>query len=85
MACYIDHGAKGAKHAQCAQRCVESGQPMGLLAADGTVYLLAADHKDASAFNALKKLAGSQAEVTGELSDRAGVKMLEVTGGKAAK
>ena len=49
MACYIAHGAKGDDHAGCAKRCVKGGQPMGLLAEDGTVYLLYAGHKDASA------------------------------------
>ena len=30
MACYIDHGATGAKHAECAKTCIESGLPVGL-------------------------------------------------------
>ncbi len=84
MACYISHSAKGADHADCAKRCVQGGQPMGLLTDDGKVLLLAADHKDGSAFEALKDLAGSQVEVTGVLTENAGMKMVTVTGGKAA-
>ena len=29
MACYLDHGAHGEKHAQCAATCIESGLPGG--------------------------------------------------------
>src|SRR5262249_47185595 len=44
LACYIAHGASGAGHADCAKECAKGGQPMGLLSADGTVYVLLADH-----------------------------------------
>lgn len=84
MACYLSHDAKGPDHAECAKRCVKNGQPMGLLTEDGKVFLLAADHKDGSAFEALKDLAGSDAEVTGMLSDSSGIKMITVTASKAA-
>ena len=84
MGCYIPKGAQGADHADCAKRCVKGGQPMGLLTEDGKVLLLAADHKDGSPFEALKDLAGSEAVVTGVLSENAGVKMVTVTGSKSA-
>ena len=34
MACYIDHGAGGEKHAACAKTCISSGLKVGIKAAD---------------------------------------------------
>src|SRR6266568_3101984 len=45
MACYLDHGAHGDKHAGCAKTCIESGLPVGIKDAEGKVYLLIGDHK----------------------------------------
>ena len=84
LACYVAQGAHGADHAGCAKGCVKGGQPMGLLTDDGTVVLLAADHKDGAPYEALKDLAGSKAVVTGTLAERDGVKVVTVTGSKAA-
>ena len=84
LACYVSQGAKGADHAGCAKACVKNGQPMGLLTDDGTLVLLAADHKDGEPFEKLKELAGEKAMVTGELAEKAGMKVVTVTGFKAA-
>ena len=84
LACYVAQGAKGADHAGCAKACVKGGQPMGLLTDDGTLVLLAADHKDGQPFEAAKELAGQRAEVTGSLAEKDGMKMVTVTGAKAA-
>ena len=82
MACYVSHEAKGPDHADCAKRCVMGGQPMGLLAEDGKVYLLYASHKDGSAFEQAKEHAGQQVEITGVAATQAGIKGLEVHGVK---
>ena len=84
LACYVGSGAKGPDHAGCAKACVKAGQPMGLLTDDGTLVLLAADHKDGSAFEATKELAGELAEVTGELAEKDGMKVVTVQGVKKA-
>jgi hypothetical protein len=78
MACFVSHAAKGPDHAACAKRCVKGGQPMGLLTEDGTVYLLYADHKDASAFEEAKEYAGASVEITGKQAAQAGIKGIEV-------
>ncbi len=83
LSCYIAHGAKGEDHAGCAKRCVKGGQPMGLLASDGTVYLLYAPHDDASAYELTKDFAGKQVEVTGKDATNAGIKGIEVQSVKA--
>jgi hypothetical protein len=84
LACYVPQGAKGEAHAACAKKCLDAGQPMGLLTDDGTVVLLAANHKDGAPYEALKAMAGKKAQVTGELAERDGVKVVTVTGSKAA-
>ena len=84
LACYVAQGAKGPDHADCAKACVKAGQPMGLLTDDGTLVLLAADHKDGAPFEAAKELAGEKAEVTGALAEKDGMKIMTVTGVKAA-
>ena len=78
MACYVAHEAKGPDHAGCAKRCVKGGQPMGLLAEDGTVYLLYASHKDGSAFEQAKEFAGEKVEISGVAATQAGIKGIEV-------
>ena len=77
-------GAKGAGHADCAKKCVKGGQPMGLLTGDDDMVLLVADHANGKPFEAAQDLAGSKAEVTGKMETRGGVKIVTVTGVKAA-
>lgn len=84
LACYVAQGAHGADHTGCAKSCVKNGQPMGLKTKDGAVVLLAADHKDGKPYEALKELAGQNAEVQGTLTERDGVKVVTVTGSKPA-
>ena len=57
---------------------------MGLLTADGSVILLSADHKNGEPFEKLKDLAGEKAQVSGKLAEKDGMKMVTVTGAKAA-
>ena len=83
MSCYMGHGGMGEGHAGCAAKCVKGGQPMGLLSTDGAVYLLFADHGDASAFEKAKELAGKKVEVTGDVATKDGLKGITVKGVKA--
>ena len=78
LACYIGHGAKGPGHQPCALKCAQMGQPLGLLTADGKLYLLAADHQDPTAFRKAKQLAGEQVEMTGSPAERDGITALTV-------
>ena len=83
LSCYMGHGGQGEGHAGCAAKCVKGGQPMGLLGTDGTVYVLFADHGDASAFEKTKDLAGKKVEVTGEIATKGALKGITVHGVKA--
>ena len=78
LACYVGHGAKGPDHAKCAQKCAESGQPVGLMGADGKLYLLFADHADGAPYGQARALAGSKAEIKGELAAKDGINGLTV-------
>lgn len=75
MACYVDHGSTGAKHADCAKTCIDSGLPVGLKTADGKVYLLIGAHKPAN--SELSAYAGKTITVTGKAKSRDGINLLE--------
>ncbi len=44
--CYLQLGKHGKKHESCGQKCLRNGQPIGLLARDGTIYLLMEEEHD---------------------------------------
>jgi hypothetical protein len=82
--CYIGHEAKGEKHISCASKCIANGMPMGILTADGTLYLITRDHDITDPYEAAKKMAGMQVEATGTLAERGGMKSIDLTAIKLA-
>lgn len=46
FSCYLQIGKHGEKHRSCAQKCFTAGQPIGLLAQDGTMYMLMEEEHD---------------------------------------
>lgn len=82
--CYLGHGAMGAKHTECAVKCAANGMPLMLLMKDGKAVLLTPPHDNVDAYNQAKAMAGTMAVITGTMSERGGVKGIEVTGIKAA-
>ena len=84
LGCYMDHGAMGEKHKQCAAMCAAGGSPIGLLTDKGVIYLLTAPHEGKDAFNKVKEWAGSKVEVTGMTHERSGLKSIEVASAKMA-
>ena len=75
MACYLDHGAHGDKHADCAKMCISSGLPVGIKSTDGTVYLLIGDHKPAN--DKLADYGAKTITVKGKFVTRDGINLLE--------
>jgi hypothetical protein len=73
--CYLDHGAKGEKHKGCAEKCIKSGGPVGVLTADDQLYLVIGDHKPMNTQLAAK--AAQTVTLKGKVVERNGVKMLE--------
>ena len=79
MGCYMGHEAKGEKHMGCATKCIANGMPMGLLTADGKLYLITLDHDDADPYNQCKDWASKQVTLTGPVSERSGMRSIDVT------
>jgi hypothetical protein len=75
LMCYLDHGAKGDKHAGCAETCIKSGGPVGLLTADDQLYLLVGEHKPMN--DQLAPHAAKTITVKGRVVERNGMKMIE--------
>ena len=74
MACYLDHGAHGEKHAGCAKTCIESGLPVGIKRSDGKVYLVIGEHKPLN--KELAEHAAKTITIKGKLVSRDGISMI---------
>ena len=46
FSCYLQLGKHGDKHRSCGQKCVQNGQPIGLLTQTGTLYMLMPEEHD---------------------------------------
>src|SRR5438046_4392638 len=76
--CYLGHGERGFKHAECAKQCIAGGMPMCLLTPDGSVYLLTMNHENPDPYNKLKTMAGRTVSVTGAVMMRGGMNAIDV-------
>jgi hypothetical protein len=79
LACYLAKGKKGPDHKSCAQMCAKGGVPMGVLTAADELYLLIDDHANPKPYEAAKKLAGTEAEITGKKYVKNGMASIVVT------
>ena len=77
--CYMASGAHGNDHKSCADMCINGGAPMGVLTSDGKVYLLVAGHNKKEPYDQLKKHAGEEVTVTGDLNEKDGIKGIVVS------
>ncbi len=86
FSCYLQIGKHGDKHRACAQKCFKAGQPIGLLAADGTMYMLMEEEHDLrrDGLTDFRSAAVDHAahimEVTGTMWEHKGVKAIYVHG-----
>lgn len=78
LACFIAHDGKGPDHTGCARMCAKQGQPTGLLADDGKVYVIFSSHDNPSVLDKVKTLAGKRVAVKGEVFTRSGVTGFEI-------
>jgi hypothetical protein len=46
FSCYLQLGKHGEKHRSCGQKCVQNGQPIGLLTQKGELYMLMPEEHD---------------------------------------
>ena len=87
LSCYLQLGKHGAKHKDCGQKCARNGNPLGLLAQDGQVYLLMAEEhhprRDGKTESLQESLIIHMADVvtvTGTFAELNGVQALYVSG-----
>ncbi|HZT31863.1 MAG TPA: hypothetical protein VFA33_18385 [Bryobacteraceae bacterium] len=46
FSCYLQLGKHGEKHRACGQKCVNNGQPIGLLTKEGMLYMIMPEEHD---------------------------------------
>lgn len=85
MACYMAHEGKGSKHKKCTEQCIKGGAPIGVLSAEGQVYLLLEDHASPKPYSQIKLWAAEQIKVTGEIHQRGGVQAIVVKSSEKIK
>ena len=79
VACYIAHGAKGEKHKDCAEECAKAGGALGILTADGKLYvsLLPDDHQSGPNAILMDHIA-DQVQATGFVRSKGGVNAIMI-------
>lgn len=83
VTCFANHGAKGEKHATCAQKCLTSGMPAGILS-NGILYIATmADHTSPS--TKLAPFAGKNVTAAGTKVDKHGTHIFEIDSVEPAK
>lgn len=76
--CYLEDGAHGAKHQKCGITCVKLGNPIGIVDADGNVYVAAGlEHHQSGQAVLLDKMS-EEVTVTGILVKKGGTQMIYV-------
>lgn len=76
LACYLDHGATGAGHRECAEKCIRSGLPVGIKTADRLYLVVGREHNPAN--EPLASLAAKRVEAEGKVTERDGIHLLAV-------
>ncbi len=74
LMCYMDHGAKGEKHAACAAKCVKGGGPVGILS-NGKAYMVVGQHQPIN--DELADYCGKTITLKGKVAERSGLAMIE--------
>lgn len=72
MACYAAEGEHGEAHKACAADCLAKGSPVGILAADGKVYLVT-NHGDDAIIKTLRGKAAETVKINGDVVSRGGL------------
>jgi hypothetical protein len=87
LSCYLQLGKHGEKHVACGKKCITAGEPIGLVAKNGDIYMLMAEEHDprrdgqtADFRKAAADHIGHIMEVTGTVSSVGGYKAVYVKG-----
>lgn len=65
---------------ECIIDCAKAGSPLGILTADGTVYLSVTESMPDTGQNRLKSFVGDHVKATGKVFERNGAHAIEITG-----
>lgn len=85
VACYINHGAKGEKHMECAESCAKAGGALGILTSEGKLYVSLLPDSHESGPNALlMDHIAHQVEAKGFVRSKGGVNGIMITSVAAA-
>jgi hypothetical protein len=87
LSCYLQLGKHGEKHVSCGKKCITNGEPIGLVAKNGDIYMLMAEEHDprrdgqtAGFRKAAADHIGHIMEVTGTLSTVGPYKAIYIQG-----
>jgi hypothetical protein len=78
LSCYMESGARGADHKACAVACMEAGNAVGIVDANGSVYLAMGTEKK-PAKDVLKGRMAATVTVTGKLIKKGGLQAIYIT------
>ncbi|UCF69018.1 MAG: hypothetical protein JSV80_06970 [Acidobacteriota bacterium] len=65
LACYLAQGTRGEENAVCSSHHTSPNQPLALIADDGEIHVLYADHEGPYPYDRCRELAGRRARLTG--------------------
>ena len=86
VSCYVEKGAKGESHKECAITCAKNGWPLGILTKDGKLYVaMTAMGYDCIPNKVLMEHIGHQVEVTGYTHSKGGVNGISIANIAMAK
>ena len=78
LACYLAQGTRGEENATCSRNHTSPNQPLALLADDGEIHVLCADHEGPYPYDRCRELAGRRARLTGVPATGHGLRLLAV-------
>lgn len=76
ITCYMDHQSKGEKHSACAQKCIQSGLPVGLVAGGKLYAVILSTHESPNA--KLAPYAGKLVTMTGKVLQKDGMRAIDM-------
>ena len=76
LACYLAEGLKGPGHRECAQKCITSGLPVGILSGDTVYLVMGSEHGPAN--ETFAPLAAKNVTAEGTVTERNGIHLFAV-------
>lgn len=76
--CYLEGGDRGSEKKQCATACAKAGNPIGILDANGNLYVAAGLTDHQSAQTLLVNKMSDEVRVTGTVVKKGGVQMIYI-------